>query len=64
MGGGGGGSGYIGGSGVTEATTIGGWGTTPPETRDFHYVQGVAIGGQGHSSPTWGGNGRVVIIPN
>ncbi len=64
MGGGGGGSGYIGGSGVTEATTIGGWGTTPPETRDYHYVQGIAIGGQGHSSPTWGGDGRIVIIPN
>lgn len=68
MGGGGGGSGYVGGPGVSNAVTIAGEGQTPPAMTDYHYVPGVGIGGgrkgANENTPTYGGNGLVVIIAN
>jgi hypothetical protein len=66
MGGGGGGSGYIGGVGVTNGLMQGGDRANPGGSLDPHYVHGIAVGGLGYlqTTPLYGGNGRVVIIPN
>ncbi len=60
MSGGGGGSGYISGAGVSAATTTTGIWEIPGGVNDPNYQAGVGCGGLGGG----GGHGLVVIIPN
>ncbi len=58
-----GGSGYIGGAGVSAGTLTAGSGTTPPNTGDADYVwaNGSPAVGVGGATGGQGGNGLVII---